>query len=120
MSDSSGINTKAYEFDIINKYDKGFKYQVKLLLDEEEIEKDNCSDKILDDSVIRYQLIRNSSFITIDNLSNTEDWILDTSSLSANKTAKYKLRLWIDENAGNEHMNKHFHGKIEVNLVEEA
>ena len=119
MTDNTGLKTRAYEFDVINKSAAKFRYEVKLVLDQNEISKDNCSNKILDASVIRYQLIRNSSSITINTLGDQKDWIIDTSTLAANKTNKYSLRLWLDENAGNEYMNKHFHAKLEVNLVED-
>ena len=119
MTDNTGSKTKAYEFDIVNRSDTKYQYQVKLVLDDEEIEKDGCSNKILDDSVIRYQLIRNSSLITIDTLGNQNNWVIDTTSIAVNKTNKYSLRLWLAEDAGNEYMNKHFHAKIEVHLVED-
>ena len=119
MTDQAGIKTKAYEFTIINKSSMKFRYQIKLVLDDDEIQKDDCSDKLLDDDVIRYQLIRDNSYITIDTLSSRKDWILDTQSLSANKTTDYSLRLWIDKDATNEYMNKHFHAKVEANLIED-
>lgn len=120
LTDASGIKTKAYEFSLVNNTETRLMYDIRLVLDQEAIEKCGCENKILDDSVIRYQLIRNDSYLNIDFLKNKDNWILDTARLGAFSTNDYSLRLWLYETAGNEYMGKHFHAKIEAEVIEDV
>lgn len=119
LTDDSGLKTKAYEFTVINHSDYKFNYDVKLIKDKEAIENCGCENNLLDDSVIRYELKRNDSYINIDTLGNKKDWILDNYKLDANGKINYSLKLWLYENAKNEYMGRHFHSKIEVKVIEE-
>lgn len=119
LTDNSGLKTKAYEFTIVNHSNYKLNYYVKLIEDEEAIKKCGCKNNLLDDSVLRYELKRNDSYINIDTLVNKEDWIIDNYKLDANGKMNYSLRLWLYENAGNQYMGKHFHAKIEVRVVED-
>ncbi len=118
MTDATGSATKAYEFTLVNNSSMSLNYDVRLIKDSTVIEEDDCEDKQLDDSVIRYKLERMNNLIVVDTLGEKRDWILDTYHIGAYEQNHYKLRLWIAEGAGNEYQNKHFHGKIEVNVVE--
>lgn len=119
LTDNSGIKTKAYEFSLVNNMNYKLKYSVQLILDEDAIKKCGCHDNLLDDSVLRYQLIRNDSFVLIDTLVNKENWIIDNYTVDAFNTNHYSLRLWLAENAENEYMGKHFHAKIKVDVIED-
>lgn len=117
MTDTTGSQTKAYEFTLVNNSGTPYNYDVRLIKDEASIEEDGCEDKQLDDSVIRYKLERMDNFVAIDTLGAKNDWIIDTYHIGAYEQNHYKLRLWIVESAGNEYQGKHFHGKLEVNAV---
>lgn len=120
MTDESGMQTKAYEFTVVNNSNIGFDYEVRLVKDKETIKEDGCADKELDANVIRYRLERSNAYLTIDNLGTKKDWTIDTNKIGAHEKKHYTLRLWIDENAGNEYQGKHFHGKIEVKAIAES
>lgn len=119
LTDATGVKTKAYEFSLVNNMNYKLKYSVQLILDEDAIEKCGCGNNLLDESVIRYQLIRNDSFVLIDTLKNTDNWVLDNYTVDAIETNHYSLRLWLAENAENEYMGKHFHAKIKVDVIED-
>ncbi len=120
LTDASGIKTKAYEFSLVNHMNFKLNYKIQLILDDDAIKKCGCQDNLLDESVIRYQLIRNDSFVLIDTLKNTDNWILDQEVIGASEVNHYSLRLWLAENAENEYMGKHFHASIKVDVVENS
>lgn len=120
MTDATGSTTKAYEFTVVNNSSVGFDYDIRLVKDTKTMKEDECEDKELDASVIRYRLEKNDASLVIDNLGTKKDWVLDTSKIGAHEKKNYTLRLWIDENAGNEYQGKHFHAKLEVRAIAES
>ena len=113
VSDEIGRTLSPYVFTVNNIGAKaGFK--LKIVNDVDAIAKDGCSNNLLSDASIRYQLIRDGSVISENIFSNLTDRVIDSGYYAAKTDYTYELRIWIDSQAGIEVMNKHFHGKIEV------
>ena len=73
------------------------------------IEEDGCGDKLLDKSRLKYSIDGGESVI----LSTMgEEYIVATNTLGAGESVVIEVRMWIDENATNEVLGKHYHGKL--------
>lgn len=113
VSDEVGRTFVPYEFTVNNTGGKA-NYKVRLIHDEKAIENDGCSDNLIPDERIRFQLVKDGSIVKEDLLSNLNDYVMEESDIASSTSIDYELRVWIDKEAGIEVMNKHFHGKIEI------
>lgn len=116
ITDSDAMTGNAYTFKIKNTGTETAKYQITILQDEAKYQEDNCTNKKLPWNKIRFSIIKNSGVNIIKNLQD-QDGILTTTTVEAGKTDTYALRLWIDEQAGNEVANLHLHAKIQVKAI---
>lgn len=117
VSDEVGRQLNPYVFTLRNlKEKKNFK--LRIINDTTAINEDGCSDNLLADVSVRYQLIKDGSIVSENLLSNLTDRVIESGELEAKTDYSYELRIWIDSQAGIEVMNKHFHGKIEVIISE--
>ena len=113
VSDEVGRKFNPYIFTIKN-LGTSANYKLRIINDTDAINEDGCSDDLLDDVSVRYQLIKDESIVSENILSNLTDRVIETGVLKSRTNYNYELRIWIDSAAGIEVMNKHFHGKIEV------
>lgn len=115
LSDETGRSLKPYVFTLKNMGPLT-SYNVKIINDDDKINEDGCGNNLLSNVSLRYQLIRDGNIVSEKLLSNTTDNIIDTGAIANKEETVYELRIWIDKDAGIEIMNKHFHGKIQVEI----
>ena len=115
MSDSSGLAQTGNTFTIRNTGTLPANYTVSLRDDKDMITQDNCSDKQLDKSYIKYSIDNTTAKLLSD---STESLITGTLNAGASKT--FTLKLWIKDSSPNTVLNKHYHGKIVVDAAQEV
>ena len=121
ISDEQALKLKPFLFKINNDGTHPLKYRLKLVdvpyKDLKEYKEIVGKDRI-DNSKIKYSLISLDTGVTVNTglVSNLENEILIQKNLPAAKVDNYALRLWIDENAGNEIANKYYAGKLVLEI----
>ena len=115
MSDSEGEALTPYTFTITNTGTLPADYEIYLEDDTDMITQDGCSTKQLDKNSIKYKLNSESARIL-----STSKRLLATGTLNQGESVTNKLYVWIKENASNDVLGKHYHGKIVVNGVNEV
>lgn len=115
LSDQDAVNAPAYEFSIKNTGTETAKYQIYISDDEVKYQNDNCSEKKLPWSHIRYSIQKEDGDNIIEPLEGKN--IIYTNILKKGMTDHYKLRLWIDERSTNEIAGLHFHAKLQVKAI---
>ncbi len=116
ISDNDGLNQEGNTFTITNTGSLTAEYAVSLQDDKDMITQDNCSDKQLDKGFIKY----NIDGTNIKLLSDSIDSTIISGSLKAGESKTFTLKLWIKEDATNEALGKHYHGKIVVDAIQEG
>ncbi len=116
ISDNDGLNQEGNTFTITNTGSLTAEYTVSLQDDNDMITQDNCSDKQLDKGFIKY----NIGGTSINLLSDSIDSTIISGSLKAGESKTFTLKLWIKEDATNEALGKHYHGKIVVDAIQEG
>ena len=115
VTDSVGLSSNSYSFDITNNLTVGVPYQVKIVPDTEQIEADGCSEILIPEEDIRISVKVGKSDNKIYNLSDLEDGILLMDEVGALKTENVSVRVWINKDstllAGSK---MHYHGMIQV------
>lgn len=119
LTDAEGLTTTAYTFSIKNTGTLNANYQLSLLNDDDRYTSDGCSDNKMPWTLVKYAFTKNSGTETIA-LLNSDPKVLDTGLLEPQATNSYTLQLWIDASATNEIMGTHFHGKIQVQAIQEG
>ena len=112
ISTDKGMEGEPYSFTISNTGDIDAIYRIYL----DDVELDAGIER-LSDSSIRYSLTKDGKYLTntvADLLSDREDRIIDNGAIYPGETFNYELKMWIDENAGNEEQGKAFKGKIRI------
>jgi len=111
MLDEVGETLVPYHFTLENHSDMPSDYTI--YLDDLDLEENETR---MNDSFVKYQLIKDGTKTTA--LLNTTgihpNRVLDSGTISGNTTITYDLRLWIDENTGNEVMGTTLRTKIRV------
>ena len=115
-SDSDGLAQTGNTFTITNTGSLTAEYTVSLQDDKDMITQDNCSDKQLDKGFIKY----NIEGTNIKLLSDSIDSTIISGSLKAGESKTFTLKLWIKEDATNDALGKHYHGKIVVDANQEG
>ena len=115
VTDSVGLSSNSYSFDITNNLTVGVPYQVKIVPDTAAIEADGCEDILIPEEDIRISVKVGKKDNQIYNLSDLEDGILLTDEIDALKTNTVAIRIWINKDstllAGSK---MHYHGIIQV------
>ena len=118
VTDQKGLTYTPYTFKVKNSGTIAANYRIMLVNDTTTYEEDDCSDKMLDWSNIKYSFSKNNEVATRGILSDTSG-VLNLGIIEANETDSYELKLWIKSEATNEIMNQHFHGIIKVDAIQE-
>ena len=116
MSDTNGLAQSGTTFTITNTGSLPANYSVSLKDDTDMVTQDNCSAKQLAKTNIKYSLDGSTASL----LSTAIDSELISGNLKAGESKTFTLKLWIKEDATNEVLNKHYHGKIVVDAVQEG
>ena len=112
ISTEHGLEGDAYTFTVSNTGDIDAVYRIYL----DDVQLDAGIER-LSDSSIRYSLTKDGKYLTdtvADLLSDREDRIIDNGAIYPGETFNYELRMWIDEDVGNEEQGKAFKGKIRI------
>ncbi len=119
VSDGVGSTEQPYTFTLENTGSLTADYQLFLVEDTQAYEDDDCIDNKMDWKALRYSFEKDSEDPTTNSLSDSP-YMLDHGSLKSGATYSYTLHVWINQDAGNEVMGTHFHGKIQVKAVQEG
>lgn len=114
-SDEDGSKEKPYKFTITNTGTLDASYKIRIVNDTDMIEKDGCQNNLLDFSDIKIKVGNNDGFLLSDKDSN--NYIVAEGVVASSSQANYDIRMWIKENASNNVLGKHYHGKIVVDSV---
>ena len=116
MSDTDGFAQSGTTFTITNTGSLPANYSVSLKDDTDMVTQDNCSAKQLAKTNIKYSLDGSTASL----LSTAIDSELISGTLNSGESKTFTLKLWIKEDATNEVLNKHYHGKIVVDAIQEG
>lgn len=112
VSDTEGLKEEPYSFKITNSGTVEASYKIKILDDADIINEDQCANNLLDKRRIRVSVNKGDALtLSTREMSNYE---IASGTLAAGKSINYEIRIWIDENSGNEVLGRHYHGKIVV------
>ena len=115
VTDSVGLSSTNYSFDIHNNLTVGVPYQVKIIPDYEQVELDGCEENLIPEEDIRISVKVGRGDNQIYNLSELEEGILLTDEVGALKTEAVSIRIWIDKDSSLPAGSKmHYHGVIQV------
>ena len=111
MLDEVGETMNPYHFTLENQSDIASEYTI--YLDDINLEE---TETRMDDAKVKYQLVKDETKTTalLNTIGTHPNRVLDTGTIDGNTTITYDLRLWIDENAGNEVMGQTVKTKIRV------
>lgn len=115
VSDSKGMSSDSYTFNIKNTGSIPVSYRIYLDDDNNAYVEDSCSDKKMSHSDIKYSIKKTGETAKL-NLLSSEDGFLYETTIDANETDNYEMHLWISSDANNSVMRKHFHGKLRVEV----
>ncbi len=116
ISDEEGMKNSAYNFKITNTGNIDASYILKL----EDDNQTDFKDQLIP-SQIKYSLKENDDTWTAPALlSSLPNLILkENSKLKAGESISYSIKLWVDENVGNEGQNKTFAAKIAIEAIQD-
>lgn len=117
ISDEEGAKLNSYRFSVTNTGTITADFKIKVLNDEAIVAEDGCESNLLDFKYIKYKLDNNAPKLLNAN-QNNEYVIYEATNLLPSNSEVHELRIWIDENASNEILGKHFHGKIVVESIQ--
>lgn len=113
ISDSEGIASNPYRFNITNTGTITADFKIKILYDESIIEEDGCENNLLLQKYVKYQFDNGEP--TLLSSKEAEDYLVyEADNLLPGSSEIHEIRIWIDEAATNEILGKHFHGKVVV------
>lgn len=115
VSDSKGMTSDSYTFTVNNTSSIPVDYKVYLDDDNDAYIEDGCSNNKMSHSDIKYSIKKEGETSKLDLLS-TDSGLLYESTIASNGSDSYEMHLWISSDATNSVMNKHFHGKLRVEV----
>lgn len=110
VSDDIGKEKQPYTFKIKNTGTVNATYKIRIVDDTDMIEADECADKQIEKSVIKYSLDEGEPLL----LSQVPDTVVKEGDILGGSSETHTIRMWISDQAGNEVLGKHYHGKIIV------
>ena len=117
MSDADGALTNPYRFSVANTGTIAADFKIKIEYDEAIIDEDGCSDKLLSQEFIKYQFDNETPVLLSAN--EADDYVIyEATNLLPGSSEIHEIRIWIDQNATNEVLGKHFHGKVVLESVQ--
>ena len=113
--DATGKARTPYKFTITNEGTLPAEYTVSIKDDQEMIAEEQCEDLQLDKSKVKISIDGKDAKLLSELKDATgENYIIDSGNLGTGESKTYELRMWISNDAGNEVLGKHFHGKIVI------
>ena len=117
LDDNKVKNDDQYSFTITNNASCEVSYKISIRLDNDLIDLDNCRDNLFDYSSIRYNLNKGSVKSLKDKI-NDDQYLLMEDVIPSKSTKVYTLNVWLDKDTLME--GRHFHGIIEVDMIDRA
>lgn len=121
ISDEEGEASKGYDFSIRNTGTLASKYVVYIGSDSAVISSENCSENLIDYKDIKVN-VNNGTTTTLNSYatgqydtSGYELYKLEEGTLQPGETKKFNIKMWINIDADNSVLGKHFHGKVVIN-----
>ncbi len=115
MKEATGSKTDAYQFKIRNACGVGVDYQV-------ELEVENVEENKLPSQDIAVKLDTNNKITLTEDKKikekEQETYKIGTGTLKPYEEKSHEVRIWIDEDAGNESQNKIFKSKVVIEAVQ--
>ena len=113
-----GMETKEYTFTLTNKNSTS-SYKLSLAdlekyTDEDGKETVIAAENRINDSKIRYILLKDGEVATADKSKILTDRIIDTGTIKKGQTISYTLRVWIDSHAETDIMGKIFNAQLSL------
>ena len=117
-----GMETKEYTFTLTNKnstssYSLSLKDLEKYINDENE-EVTITDENRINDSKIRYILLKDGEEATAAKSKILTDRVLDSGTIEKGQTIKYSLRVWIDSKAETDIMGKIFNAQLNIEATQ--
>ncbi len=113
--DATGKARNPYKFTITNEGTLPAEYTVSIKDDQEMIDEEQCEDLQLDKSKVKISIDGQEAKLLSELKDATgENYIIDSGNLGTGESKTYEIRMWISNDAGNEVLGKHFHGKIVI------
>ncbi len=128
MSIDDAKQITPYRFNVVNTGTLAADFKIKIKNDEAIIAEDHCEKNLLDDQYIMYQFDHEEPVLLSSKAS--EDYTIYSSQnliadpdgeengLLKNSSEIHEIRIWIKEDAPNEILGKHFHGKVVIESVQ--
>lgn len=113
ISDAEGSKLNPYRFSITNTGTITADFRIKVLDDEAIINEDGCENNLLDSKYIKYKF-DNDEAVLLSSKENDGYIIYKANNLLPGSSEIHEIRIWIDENATNDILGKHFHGKVVI------
>ena len=115
VTDSVGLSSTNYRFDIHNNLTVSVPYQIKIVPDKEMILEDECGEFLIPEEDLRISIKVGKGDNKIYDLKELEDGILLDRSVGALGTDAISIRIWVNKDsellAGS---RMHYHGIIQV------
>lgn len=113
ISDAEGTKNSPYRFNITNTGTITADFKIKILYDEAIIEEDGCRDNLLLQKYVKYKFDNDEPILLSDKESDNYV-VYQADNLLPGSSEIHEIRIWLDENATNEALGKHFHGKVVI------
>lgn len=117
LSDKAGLKTIPYQFKIVNNGKTKSRYVVKIKKDNDMIDIDNCSDKLIDSEAIKYS-IDDGKMLSLKDMKNS--YQIYSEELDSKEKVEHSIRIWVSKDVLEDASNKHFHAKIVVSAVDKG
>lgn len=111
MSDSLGLQSNGYTVRYKNNTGKNINFLLRLAIDEDQLEKCNCEENLVDIRKIKFSL----NGETIQQFSD-EAMIITAGMLKAHDSGEMNIRIWFDESVES---NSIFYGKFTLEQLED-
>lgn len=115
LEDSKVKDESNYNFIVNNQGKKDLKYQIRIREDKDFIKLDECFNKLFDSNDIKYNINRGSIFY-LGTKEIDGNYILLEDIIKKNTSKVYSMNIWVDKSV--KLNDRHFHGIIEVKLVD--
>lgn len=113
ISDEQGASSIPYRFSVTNTGTITADFKIKILYDESIIEEDGCGNNLLPQKYVKYKFDNNAP-ILLGSRENDDYLVYEANNLLPGSSEIHEIRIWIDQQATNEILGKHFHGKVVI------
>ena len=114
LNDNLGLSSKPYDFSIKNNLTEPVKVTIKLVDDNETIEKDNCLESSIPKEYIKVSIKENNGKNEVYTMSELTDNILLETEIKALDEQNYTVRVWVASEIETTNFDLHYHGKIQI------